>query len=189
MQTLAPSRTTRNRPIVTSFLIAIAVGGVAALAKRYLDFHLGLPGHAGVGWIGVLILGRLLNSRPGMATVAGLSMGLLAVPVGIGHSMGYNVLLYGLAGAVLDSGALLRLPLNRAWGAATAGVIVHLAKFGFTFGNAWISGIVKRVELYGFLAALRNHIVFGILGGLVAWAAWKWAWRPLNDFLNRRTPA
>ena len=189
MRTLAPSRSTRNRSIAASLMIAVAVGFVAAVAKRYLDFHLGLPGHAGVGWIGVLFFGRLVNGRSGMATVAGLSMGLLAVPVGIGHSMGYNVVLYGMAGAVLDSGVLQRLPLHRMWGAAIAGAAVHLAKFGFTFGNASISGIVKNVELYGFLAALRNHLIFGLLGGLVGWAAWKWAWRPLTEALHRRTPA
>lgn len=173
MQTLAPSSATRHRSLAVDIAIAVGIGLAAALAKRYLDFHLGVPGHAGVGWIAVLVFGRLINGRVGMATVAGLSMGLWGVPVGLSHSLAYNMMLYGMAGALLDSGTLVRLPLHRAWGAALAGVIVHVAKFGVVIGHAWVSGILRRVEIYGFLGALGNHIVFGALGGVVGWALWR----------------
>jgi hypothetical protein len=179
MQTLARSSSTRRRSAGADIVLAIAVGLVAALAKRYLDFSLGIPGHAGVGWIAVLVSGRLLNSRPGMATIAGLSMGLLAVPVGVGHSM---------AGGLLDSGALLRLPLHRQWGAMLAGITVHLAKFGFIFVNAWVSDILRRVEIFGFLAALANHVAFGAAGGLLGWAIWKGGGK-LGALLNTRRTA
>jgi len=173
MQTLTPSSTTRQRSPLVDIALAVIVGLVATLAKRYLDFHLGIPGHAGVGWIAALVVGRLVNGRHGMATVAGLSMGLWGIPVGLGHSVGYNMLLYGTAGGLLDSGMLLRLPLNRIWGAGLAGVIVHLAKYGFVFANAWISHVVRRVELFGFLAALGTHLLFGAAGGLLGWALWR----------------
>jgi hypothetical protein len=177
MQTLAPSSTHRHRSPATdlafAIALAIATGLAAALAKRYLDFHLGIPGHAGVGWIAVLVAGRLINGRVGMATVAGLSLGLWGLPVGLGHSVTYNMMLYGMAGALLDSGTLVRLPLRRAWGAGLAGVIVHVAKFGVVIGNAWVSGVLRRVEIYGFLGALGNHIFFGALGGVVGWSLWR----------------
>ncbi len=173
MQTLARSSSTRQRAIAVDVALAVAIGLVAALAKRYLDFSLGIPGHAGVGWIAVLVSGRLLNGRIGMATISGFVMGAWAIPVGLGHSLGYNLLLYGMAGALLDSGVLLRLPLNRAWGAALAGMIVHLAKYGFIFANAWVSDILRRVEIFGFLGALINHLVFGAAGGLMGWAIWR----------------
>jgi hypothetical protein len=177
MRTLAPTSATRHRSpatdIAISIVIALATGLVAALAKRYLDFHLGIPGHAGVGWIAVLVSGRLINGRAGMATVAGLSMGLWGVPVGLGHSLAYNMMLYGMAGALLDSGTMVRLPLHRAWGAGFAGIIVHVAKFGVIIGHAWVSGILRRVEIYGFMRAFGNHIAFGALGGVLGWALWR----------------
>ena len=174
MQTLAPTRAaSHRRPIVLDLGLAVAIGLLAALAKRYLDFHLGIPGHAGVGWIAVLISGRLVNPRRGMAAVAGLSMGLWSVPVGLGHSLGYNLALYGLAAAVLDGPGIRRLPLGRALGAATAGVAVHVAKFVFVLGNVWLSGIVRTVELYGLSAALVNHVAFGAAGGLAGWGLWR----------------
>lgn len=192
MQTLAPtSSPTRHRPLGADVAIAVAVGLVAALAKRYLDFHLGIPGHAGVGWIAVLVAGRLLNGRPGMAMIAGLSMGVWGVPVGLGHSLGYNTVLYGMAGTLLDSNTLVRLPLHRAWGAMLAGVALHLAKFGFIFANALMADMLKRVEIFGFTAALANHIVFGALGGLVGWAIWRGfgaRWQVFIGRLGRRKP-
>jgi len=172
MQTLVRRRAAGRRLLVADLVLAVVIGFFGALAKRYLDFSLGIPGHAGVGWIAVLITGRLVVARLGMSTVAGVSMGLWGAVLGLGHSLGYNMLLYGMAGSLLDSGTLLRVPLRRAWGAAVAGTAVHLAKFGFVFANAWISGIVRRVEAYGLVAALGNHVLFGMAGGLLGWALW-----------------
>lgn len=187
MQTVAPtSEETSRRSTVAAVAIAVAVGIVAALAKRYLDFSLGIPGHAGVGWIAVLITGRLVNGRPGMATVAGLSMGLSSASVGLDHSIAYNTTLYGMAGVVLDSGVMLKLPLRRFWGAMAAGIIVHLAKFGFIFANAWMADIIRRVEIYGFLRSLGNHVVFGAAGGLLGWAMWRTGGR-IRLWLVRRS--
>ncbi|MDJ0923953.1 MAG: hypothetical protein QNJ77_05275 [Acidimicrobiia bacterium] len=180
MQTLAPTDSRRRVSPTVAVLLAIATGLLAALAKRYLDFSLGIPGHAGVGWIGVLIAGRLGNDRPGMATIAGLSMGLWSVPVGLNHSMAYNTVLYGMAGALLDSGAMLRLPIHRFWGAMIAGTLVHLAKFGYIFANAWMADMVRNVEVFGLMKSLANHVVFGALGGLMGWAIWRTGGRLLR---------
>ncbi len=172
MQTLAPARpdTQVGRPWLLDMLLALALGLVAALAKRHLDWSLGIPGHAGVGWIAVLVSGTLVNPRRGMAALAGVSMAVWAVPLGLGHSFGYNAFLYGSAAAGLEAVVLLGLPLKRWWGAATAGAAVHLMKFGFVFANAWVSGVFRRFEIYGLLAALRNHLLFGLAGGLVGWS-------------------
>jgi len=173
MQTLAPARSETHvgRPWFLDLLLALAIGFVAALAKRHLDWSLGIPGHAGVGWIAVLVAGALVNPRRGMAALAGVSMAVWAVPLGLGHSFGYNAFLYGSAAAGLEAVMLLRLPVGRWWGAATAGAAVHLMKYVFVFANAWVSGVFRRFEIYGLLAALRNHLLFGLAGGIVGWSA------------------
>ena len=173
MQTLAPAEATRRISPAAAVAVAVGVGLVAALAKRYLDFSLGIPGHAGVGWIAVLVAGRLGNPRFGMATVAGLSMAAWGVPIGLNHSLAYNTALYGMAGAILDSGVMMRLPLHRFWGAAAAGVLIHVAKFGYIFANAWMADMIRNVEVFGMTRSLANHIVFGALGGLLGWGIWK----------------
>jgi hypothetical protein len=175
MRTLAPARDTAKttRPLPVDLALAVLVGLVAALAKRHLDFHLGVPGHAGVGWIAALVAGVLVNPRRGMAVIAGLSMAMWGVPVGLGHTLGYNAVLYGTAAGVLELSALLRLPLTRWWGAMAAGAAVHIAKYAFVFGRAWVSGIIRNFEIYGIAAALRNHLIFGLAGGLAGWALYR----------------
>lgn len=174
MQTHAVDRpTATRRPLYVDVLLALAVGFVAALAKRYLDFSLGIPGHAGVGWIAALVFGRIINPRRGMAALAGVSMGLWGIPLELGHTVAYNTLLYGFSAGLLDTPLVARLPLRRPWGAAVAGMIVHLGKFGFVFINAWVSGIVRRVVVFGLAAALGNHVLFGALGGVLGWAVWR----------------
>jgi hypothetical protein len=188
MQTLAPSRATRRISPAASLVIAVLTGLVAALAKRYLDFSLGIPGHAGVGWIAVLVAGRLGNPRAGMATVAGLSMAACGVPVGLNHSLAYNSVLYGMAGVILDSGAMLRIPLQRWWGATIAGVLVHVAKFGYIFANAWMADMIRNVEVFGLARSFANHVAFGAAGGLLGWVIWRTGDRLLKLLERRRRP-
>lgn len=175
MQTHATTdrATATQRPLYLDILLALVIGFVATAAKRYLDFHLGIPGHAGVGWIATLVLGRIINPRFGMATLAGLSMGVWAIPLGLGHSFGYNVLLYGSAAAWLDTPLIGRLPLHRAWGAGVAGIAVHVGKFAFVFARTWLSGMLRRVAVFGFASALGNHIFFGAAGGVLGWVLWR----------------
>jgi hypothetical protein len=173
--------------VVDTFL-AVVIGLVAALAKKYLDFHLGVPGHAGVGWIAVLTAGHLVNPRRGMAVVAGLSMAVWTGPIGLGHSLGYNAALYGAAASVIDVAALLRLPMRRWWGAAVAGLGVHVTKYAYILLYAWFSGIIKRFEIYGLLAALRNHVVFGVAGGLAGWGLYRGG-RAVRRYRERRAAA
>lgn len=174
MQTLAPNRAeTGRRRLFRGVVLAVSIGLMGALAKKHLDFHLGIPGHAGVGWIAVLMSGRLVNRRPGMSAIAGISMGLWGVPVGLGHSLGYNLALYGSAAALLDIPAVRRLAGSRPFGPATAGVLVHVAKFVFVLGNVWLSGTVRNVELYGLSSALVNHVAFGAAGGVLGFGLWR----------------
>jgi hypothetical protein len=174
MQTFAPTEATTGRQrLLRDLSLAVLIGLVGALAKKYLDFRLGIPGHAGVGWIAVLISGRLVNRRPGMAAVAGVAMGLWSVPVGLGHSLGYNVALYGSVAALLDLPGLRRLPGSGLVGAMTAGVLVHVAKFVFVLVNVWLSATVRSVELYGLSSALVNHVAFGAAGGLLGYGLWR----------------
>lgn len=175
MQIIDPNRQTvsSQRSVVTDLALVVVFGLVAALAKRHLDFSLGIPGHAGVGWISVLIVGRIVNPRLGAAALTGVAMGLWAVPVGINHSLGYNVAIYGLAAATLEVPALRKVPLHTALGTAVAGVAIHLTKFGYAFGIALASGFVRNLNFVTFIPALRNHIIFGAAGGLLGW----WLWR------------
>ncbi len=174
----------RQRRLLLDVGLALIIGFAAAVAKRYLGFHIGLPGHSGVGWIATLLIGSVVNPRRGMTLLAGVSMGVWGVPLGISHSMGYNVALFTLAAATLE-GTRQTLPVHRLYGATASGVVVHTVKYGYVLLAAWLSGMLRDIEIYGFLAGLRNHIVFGLAGGIVAWASLR-AGRSLARRLHAR---
>ncbi len=173
---LTAERTSTNpfvsarRGLLVDIGIAMITGMGVAIAKLTLDFSLGIPGHSGMSWIAVLIMGAMVNRRPGMTLLAGASVGLWAVPLGLGHSVGYNVALYGLTAGVLEALMRLHLPVHRLLGAMIGGAIAHGVKFGFILGYAFSSGIVKHFTLLGVGPTLLNHVLFGLMGGAVAWA-------------------
>jgi hypothetical protein len=54
-----------------------------------------------------------------------------------------------------------------------------------------MADMLKRVEVFGFVRALGNHVVFGALGGLLGWAIWRGfgtRWQVLLERLGRRKP-
>jgi hypothetical protein len=172
---------TVTRPLTRDLLIALGIGLGVAMAKLLFDFHLGIAGHAGVGWIAVLVAGSAFG-RPGVGAAAGLSVGLWGVPVGLGHSMGYNALLYASAGAALDLVRIVRPlrlsnPLSNPIAAATAGLAVHMTKLGFVVVYAGSIGMVKHIHLTGLAPVALNHAIFGVAGGLLGWAAIRTARR------------
>jgi hypothetical protein len=165
-ETRSPEGTSRS--LALDVALAVVVGLVAALAKRYLDWRLGIPGHGGVGWIASLVAGTAVVRRPGGSVIAGAAMAVWGAPLGLNHTLAYNLGVYTLAGAVIDGSRAIGVRLDRLPGALTVGAATHVAKYGYVLAVAWASGIVRRVEVYGLLAALRNHILFGAAGGLVA---------------------
>ncbi|MBM4437106.1 MAG: hypothetical protein FJ029_07710 [Actinobacteria bacterium] len=163
------SATTSRRLIEAARLAALALvfGTCAALVRRYLDFHLGVPGHTGLAWIAVLTAGALTIRRRWAGTVIGVTTALMGAPVGLGHPFGDNLLLYGLAGLALD--AVFAIPAVRrrgAVGAAAAGTAAHAAKFAVVTLNALTAVTVKNVVVVGLGIALVNHLLFGLMGGL-----------------------
>ena len=151
------------------FLAAVsAFGAAAVLARHFLGFHLGIPGHAGVGWMAVLVFGYLANRRRGAGTAIGLSSAALSVPLGYGHSFGLTLLTFGAAGVLLD--LVFVLPLvrrNTLIGSAIGGAAAHLAKFGLVSGSVLMGGAVKNVAIIGLGIGALNHLLFGLVGGLL----------------------
>ncbi len=173
----------RPRRLLADVGLALLIGFAAAAAKRYLGFHIGVPGHAGVGWIAILILGSVVDPRRGMTLIAGASMGLWGIPLGISHSLGYNVAQFTTGAAALES-VRLALPVRRFYGATAAGVAANVAQYGYVLVAAWLSGVLRDFHVYGFLASLRNHVIFGFAGGVVAWAL-LCAWPKLAQRFHR----
>lgn len=148
--------------------VVLVFGTAAAAARRFVDFHFGVPGHTGVAWMAVLVFGYLAARRRGAGTGIGLTSAVMSGPLGLGHSFTYNLLIFGLAGLLVD--LVFALPQSRLGTVvvgALAGATAHMAKFGVVVGNVLIGGGVKHVAIVGLGVGALNHLLFGLVGGLL----------------------
>ncbi len=149
--------------------LIVTFGTVAALVRRYVNFQLGIPGHSGVAWMAVLVLGYLLTRRFGAGIGMGVTSALASQAFGFGNSTAFSFAVFGSVGAALD--LVYAIPFIRReslFGGALAGAVAHLTKFGVGKAIALAVGGLKNVAFVGLGVATLNHILFGVVGGLIA---------------------
>lgn len=147
----------------------IGIGALLAASRRYLDFGVGIPGSAGLLWIGILVGGRLLVRRDGAGLAIGVTTALWAIPLGSDKAFGYNVVLFGLAGVSLD--LLFRVPflkVDHPLGAALCGAVAHMMKFGVIVYSGLTLGLYRHFLEVGLFTSAGNHILFGAISACAA---------------------
>ncbi len=158
-------------------LALVFLGALVAFSRRYLDLHLGIPGHTGFLWLFFLVLGRGLVRRTGSGLLIGASAGLWGMTMGPQKEGLLSVLLLDLlvAGAVdagtrlLDGGHARDMSrLAHPLGGLAVGGLAHGAKYVFRLAWPAATGAGRRLTLFGVLPALGSHLLFGALGGLAA---------------------
>ena len=150
-------------------LCVLGFGVAAAFARRYVSFHLGIPGHTGMAWIAVLVLGYLVTRRAGAGLGMGATAALLTEPLGVSEPLLQNLLTFGSAGLLLD--LVFHLPRIRQWslaGALLGGGLAHMAKFAVVAVMAADAGVGKNINAVGLEQAAVNHFIFGLAGGFAA---------------------
>ena len=157
---------TRVRELTTIALIAVMV----LIAKTVLRMPIKLPGHSGVLWIALLLIGRFIVRRPGAATAMGLIGGtLIALFQPSDAGLLFSVAKYVLPGLVLDVLApLFGARFDLFMPAIVSGATAHASKVAVDLVQGCVAGLRGAFLLAGTTAALVFHIAFGALGGLVA---------------------
>lgn len=156
-----------GRMFSTRELVLLALfAGLIALSKAVLRVPIHLPGHSGMTWMAILLVGRILVPKPWAGTLMGLVSGILAVAV-VGGREGLLLWMKYLApGMVMDLGALLS-------GERLDSVVVAIITAAIANTAKLVTSLIVSVALgipLGYLAvglgfAATTHIVFGGLGG------------------------
>jgi len=148
--------------------LLLGSGVAAVVLHRSLDFLHGLPGHHGVEWMALLILGRTASRFRGAGSLAGIGASLASMlPVGRGGDP-FAPLLYLLPGPVMDA-AFRYAPrlISTAWFLILLGGIAHitrpLARLIISAGSGWVFGSFH----WGVAWPLASHFLFGAAGGLL----------------------
>lgn len=148
---------------------ALFLAFIAALifvGKSFLRVPIHVPGHSGVVWIALIVIGRGLVDRRGAGVLMGLVAGALVTFGMPGREGIFEWTKYVAAGAVLDLLVwAVGSDLETWWKAALVGAGAHLAKLVSATLMAWVLGLPLDIIAIGLGLAATTHVVFGALGG------------------------
>jgi hypothetical protein len=149
-------------------LLLIGTGVLAVILHRTFDSGLGLPGHHGIEWIALLIMGRSFSRFHGAGSLAGVGASLATAVPFLHTTNPFTWLFYLLPGPVMDL-AFRYLPRYAAklWFLIMLGGLAHVTKpFGQLMINAifgWPFGSFR----FGVVYPTASHLLYGMLGGLL----------------------
>lgn len=156
-----------NAAIETAFLISLGV--LAVTVHAYLRLPIKVPGHKGLFWIGLLIVGRLLSKRPWAATTTSTSAAITSLLPAMGFKDPLDTVAFFISGLVVDAGFRIapRLVVSL-WGIALIGAVAHstkpLAKLVVSGGSLF----TYQSLLSGVAYPLTLHALFGAAAALIA---------------------
>jgi ABC-type thiamin/hydroxymethylpyrimidine transport system permease subunit len=166
----------KQRYFSTFQLILLALfSALVIVAKIALRTPLQLPGHSGIFWMAIIVIGSKVVPKRGAASIIGITSGLLASFLGLGDFGALNTFLsYAMVGIGADLiFLLLGGDSENLIVAVIAGIFGHLGKFL----TKWLFGIITGAPIgfvaLGLLRAVIGYIVFGALGGVLGWITLK----------------
>ena len=164
---MGSGRSGKRRLFTTQDLVVLALfAALVALSKVVLRMPIHVPGHSGITWMAILLVGRGLVRRPWAGTVLGFVSGIIAVAV-VGGREGLLLWLKYLApGAMMDLTALLsREHLGNPFVGAVAGAAANTAKLVTSLLVSLALGVPTGYLALGLGLSATTHVVFGALGG------------------------
>ncbi len=146
-------------------LVAL-VSALVIMSKVVFKMPIHVPGHSGVIWMALYVVGRGLIRKPGAGLMIGIVSGILATAFNPG-SMGLLVGVKYLApGIVLDAVAIAsRERLDDPVVGVIAGVLGNLAKLSAGVIVAVLLGLPAGFIVVGLAYSAVTHVVFGAIGG------------------------
>ncbi len=148
------------------FLLLLGVGAVVLPAV--LRLPLKLPGHHGIEWMALLMIGRTVSRYRWATSVSSVGAGLTALLPVWGSDDPIFWLTYLLPGLVIDVG----MPLAgrwrmQPWSLAVLAGLAHGTKPLLRLAFGAIVGWPYGSLLAGVIYPLALHIAFGAIGGLL----------------------
>ncbi|MDY0340048.1 MAG: cobalt ABC transporter permease [Coriobacteriia bacterium] len=158
----------RSRQLFTTqdLVILALFAALIALSKAVFRIPIHVPGHSGIMWMAILLVGRGVVRKPWAGTMLGLVSGILAVAV-VGGREGLLLWMKYLApGAIMDLAALLSGErLSHPIVGILSGAVANAAKLVTSLIVSLALGIPTGYLALGLGLSATTHIVFGALGG------------------------
>ncbi len=169
------SQKTISRPFPTEWalswweaLLLLGSGVTAVVLHRAFDTSLGLPGHHGIEWMALLIIGRLLSRFRGAGALTSIGASVASTLPFLQGGNPYSWVFYLLPGLVLDLAFRYAPNLaNKFWFLVLLGGLAHVTKpIGQLIVNL-LTGFPFGSFRFGILYPFTGHLLFGMIGGLL----------------------
>jgi len=149
-------------------LLLIGSGALAVVVHRNTDLSLGLPGHQGIAWIAILIIGRMSSRFRGAGSLAGVGASVATFIPALHTANPFTALFYLLPGPVMDFAFYYFPGLSRKlWFLVLIGGLAHITK---PLGQLVVNGFMGwpfGSFRFGVLYPIASHLLFGLIGGFI----------------------
>lgn len=149
-------------------LLLLGAGAFAVVLHQSFRWPLGLPGHHGIEWMALLLLGRASSRFRGAGSLTSLGAAATALLPGWGFSDPFIWLIYLVPGPVMDV-AFRYLPryADKVWFFMLLGGLAHVTKPVIRLVIAVVSGWSFGSFRYGVAYPIASHFLYGLIGGLL----------------------
>jgi hypothetical protein len=169
----SPRNTSKSFPTEWSLswleaLLLIGGGVMAVILHRTTDLSLGLPGHHGIEWMAIMILGRASSRFRGAGTLTSIGASFASVLPFLHGNNPFTWIFYLLPGPVMDL-AFRYLPryADKLWFLVLLGGFAHVTKpigqLTVNLLTGWPIGSFRFGVVYPF----ASHILYGMIGGML----------------------
>jgi hypothetical protein len=162
----APERKQRFTVVELTTLALLA--GLLIAAKAFFRIPIKVPGHTGIFWMAVLVIGKAVVRKPTAGTLIGLVSGILAVAIVPSQEGVFVAVKYIAAGVAIDAVTpLVGGNLGRWIPAALVGAASNAAKLVSDLLVSFALGLPIGFIVVGLAYGVATHVVFGAMGGWV----------------------
>jgi hypothetical protein len=161
-------------------LLLLGLGAVIVALVRIFDLSVGLPGHTGVQWLALLLIGRSTSNYRWAASVSGVGSAIVStLPVwGFGDPLKW--LSFLLVAIALD----VMYNLFARWQHAVLfltiiGGLAHIVKPLSRVLLSPFTGLQYTSLLTGVLYPTATHFLFGLIGAFIG-AGMVWGYRRVS---------
>src|SRR5688572_6347860 len=149
-------------------LLLIGGGVMAVVLHRATDYSLGLPGHHGIEWMALMILGRASSKFRGAGTLTSIGASFASTIPFLQGDNPFGWAFYLFPGVLIDI-AYRYLPnlANKLWFIVFLAGLAHatkpLGQLTINLITGWPFGSFR----YGVVYPFASHLLFGMIGGFL----------------------
>ena len=149
-------------------MLLIGGGVTAVVLHRLFDISLGLPGHHGIEWMALLIIGRMSSRFRGAGTLTSVGASFASTLPFLQGGNPYARVFYLMPGLVVDF-VFQYLPryANQLWFLMLLGGLAHVTKPLGQLTVNLLTGFPFGSFRFGILYPFTGHLLFGMIGGLL----------------------